>query len=164
MSPFSRVTTRSLLFVALAFVLAFAATPSAKADTMSLFNVSGMFSNGQQLSGQISVNSYGIITAYSLNLTGALNGASCSGFCSIAAGTFSMSSGTAAFAGLFLPSNSLFSLSFWGSRGITTLTTRLSWSAVAVPEEPALLQAMLVLLTLGLVFLSQKDRIASLRV
>ena len=90
MNLFSRVTKKSLLFVALALVLAFAATPSARADAMSLYNVSGMFSNGQQLSGQISVNSFGIVTAYSLNLSGASNTASCSGLCSIALGTFNM--------------------------------------------------------------------------
>jgi hypothetical protein len=164
MKVFSRVPMKSLLFVALALALAFAATPSARADAMSLYNVSGMFSNGQQLSGQISVNSFGIVTAYSLKLSGASNTASCSGLCSIALGTFNMGGSTAGFAGLFLPSSSVFTLSFGGLRGITTLTTNLSWSATAVPEEPALLQAMLVLLTLGLVFLSQKDRFASLRV
>ena len=163
MKVFSRVPMKSLLFVALALALAFAATPSARADAMSLYNVSGMFSNGQQLSGQISVNSFGIVTAYSLNLTGASNTASCSGLCSLALGTFNMGGGsTAGFAGLFLPSGSIFSLSLGGLK--LPLTTTVSWSATAVPEGPALLQAMLVLLTLGLVFLSKKDRFASLRV
>jgi hypothetical protein len=164
MSLVSRVTKRGLLFVALSFALVLAATPPAKADSMSLYNVSGMFSNGQQLSGQISVSSLGIVTAYSLNLSGASNSASCSGFCSIAAGQFNTSGGAATFAGVFLPSNSLFTLTYWGSRGLTTLTTSLSWSAKAVPEELSLLQAMIILLTLGLAFVSQKNRLASLRV
>jgi hypothetical protein len=135
MNLFSRETKKSLLFVALVLVLAFAATPSAKADAMSLYNVSGMFSNGQQLSGQISVNSFGIVTAYSLNLTGASNTASCSGLCSLALGTFNMGGSTAGFAGLCLPSNSVLSLSFGGLRGNTTLTTNLSWSATAFRKD-----------------------------
>ena len=162
MSLSSRVT-RGLLFVALVVGLAFAATPSAKADTMSLYNVSGLFSNGQTLSGQISVNNWGIVTNYALNLTGASNTASCSGFCSLALGTFNLASGNAGFAGLFAPSNSLFTLTFGGAR-ITTLTTKLSWSTTAVPEEPALLQVLLALFAMGLILLVKKDRLVSLRV
>ena len=162
MSLSSRVT-RGLLFVALVVGLAVAATPSAKADTMSLYNVSGLFSNGSQLSGQISVNNWGIVTKYSLHLTGASNTASCSGLCSLALGTFNLANGTAGFAGLFAPSNSLFALTFGGTR-ITTLTTRLSWSTTSVPEEPPLLQALLALFAMGLIVLTQKDRLVSLRV
>jgi hypothetical protein len=81
----------------------------------------------------------------------------------LALGTFNLASGTAGFAGLFAPSNSLFTLSFGGTR-ITTLTTRLSWSTTSVPEEPALLQVLLALLAMGLIVLFQKDRLVSLRV
>ena len=148
--------------MALGLVLALAATPSAKADTLSYFNVSGAFSNGQQLSGQISFNSFGIVTGYSLNLTGASNTLSCSGFCAVAGGIFNSASGNALFSGAFSTFGSLGTITFGNWWSPTTLTTKLSLSATSVPEEPALLQVMLVLLTLGLVFLSRRDRLATL--
>lgn len=160
MTVVSRVTKHSLLFLALAFVLAIAATPSAKADTISAYNVQGVFSNGMVLSGQISANSWGVVTSYALNLSSAFNTASCSGICNFASGTFNMAGGSASFNGLFLPSNSLFTLNFGGLFGKTMVTT-VSWSAVSVPEGPALLQAILALLTLGWFF--PRKRLAGLK-
>jgi hypothetical protein len=130
-----------LLASALAVVLV--ACTAARADSV-VYNVSGTFSNGQILTGQITWNStLSSATSSVLTLSGSTLNAVCSspqGGCGAVLagfwGTGNWSKSYEILLGGFLPKDSLFVLTLMNGSGIKILDTKLTWRVVAMPEEP----------------------------
>jgi len=141
---------------ALGFGLIVAASGTARADSIA-YNVFGTFSNGQQLSGQITWNTASSsVTNSTLSLSNSTFHAACSssvGGCGAVfagfwgAGTLSKS--YEVLAGAFLPNSSLFALTVTGSESIRIMATKVSWARVAVPEEPVIAELLIVLMGFG---------------
>jgi hypothetical protein len=137
----------------LAFGLIVVTSTPARADSIA-YNVLGTFSNGQQLSGQITWNtvSHSVISS-NLFLSGSTFSATCSSGCGAVfagfwgAGTLSKS--YEILVGAFLPNSSAFALTVTGRQGTQIFSTHASWAKVAVPEEPILSELLIVLMGLG---------------
>lgn len=148
--------TRFMVLWALGFGLIVAANGTARADSIA-YNVLGTFSNGQQLSGQITWNTaLNSVTNSTLSLSSSTFSASCSspsGGCGAVfagfwgAGTLSKS--YEILLGALRPSSSLFALTVAGSEGIRIMATNVSWARVAVPEESIISELLIVLVGFG---------------
>jgi hypothetical protein len=134
----------------------------AKADSVN-YNLSAIFSNGQQLTGQVVWDStLNLATGYSFNLSNATGTASCSsvwGLCSVVLNGFG-GSNPVILAGLLSPGSSVLYISnIW----TTFSASQINWSPVsaAVPEESALIELFCVMLTL--VFVGRRATIFGFR-
>jgi len=121
----------------------------ARADSIA-YNVVGTFSNGQQLSGQITWNTQlRSVSSSILSLSNSTFSALCTSGCGAVFtsfwGTGSLSKSHETLAGAFLPSGSLFTLTVVGG-GIRIMATNVSWAKVAVPEGPIISEMLIVLL------------------
>ena len=153
MSSLRCSTARFVKLLALGFLLIIAASGIAGADSIA-YNVLGTFTNGQQLSGQVTWNTAShSVTSSILLLSSSTFHATCgspSGGCGVVfagfwgAGTLSKAYET--LAGGFLPNTSIFALTVAGGQGIKIMTTNVSWARVAVPEESILTDLLIVLL------------------
>lgn len=132
------------LLWACGLVVLLAVSTTARADLI-IYNVSGAFSNGQQLTGQVTWNStLSTVTGSVLTLSGSTFNQTCTSGCGAVLmgfwGTGSLSKSYEILMGGLLPSNSLFALTVYTGRGykghdFKIIDTNLSWSRVAVPEE-----------------------------
>jgi hypothetical protein len=155
-----------VVLFALAFALTIVASGTARADSIA-YNVLGTFSNGQQLSGQITWNSASnAVTSSTLSLSSSTFNAACSSPSGGCGAVFAGFWGAGALAksyevllGAFLPSKSLFTLTVAGNVGIRIMATNVSWARVAVPEESIL--AELLILPMGFVWLVKSRVYAS---
>jgi hypothetical protein len=141
--------SRIVMLWALGFALILAVCGTVRADSIA-YNVSGTFSNGQQLSGQItwSTASHSVISSI-LTLSASTLSMACTSRCGAVFQTF-WGTGTLAnsheiLAGVFLPNTSLFTLKVTG-HGNQIMATNVSWARVAVPEEPISAELLIVLL------------------
>ncbi len=143
---------------ALGFGLMVAASGTARADSIA-YNVLGTFSNGQQLSGQITWNNTSnSITSSNLSLSSSSFNTSCSssaGGCGAVFagfwGTGTLAKSYEVLAGALLPNISLFALTVTSSQGIRIMAANVSWARVAMPEEPILAELLVVLMGLAVV-------------
>ena len=132
------------LLWACGLVVLLAVSTTARADSI-VYNVSGAFANGQQLTGQVTWNStLSTVTGSVLTLSGSTFNQSCTFGCGAVLkgfwGTGSLSKSYEILVGGLQPNNSLFALTVYTGRGFKgqdfkIFDTRLSWSRVAVPEE-----------------------------
>ena len=132
------------LLWACGLVVLLAVSTTARADLI-IYNVSGAFSNGQQLTGQVTWNStLSTVTGSVLTLSGSTFNQTCTSGCGAVLagfwGTGSLSKSSEILMGGLLPNNSLFALTVYTGRGykghdFKVIDTNLSWSRVAVPEE-----------------------------
>lgn len=153
MKTYLRLIPRCVVLFALAFGLVIVASGIARADSIA-YNVLGTFSNGQQLSGQITWNSASnSVTSSILSLSSSTFHATCSspsGGCGAVFASFwgagPLSKTYEALAGVFLPNTSPFALTVAGGQGIKIMATNVSWARVAVPEESILAALLIVLM------------------
>jgi hypothetical protein len=149
MDTLRRSFTRFVMLSAVGFGLVLATNGIARADSVA-YNVSGTFSNGQQLSGQITWNTASHSVSNSiLTLSSSTFNASCNGGCGAVFTSFwgagSLSNSYEILAGVFLPNTSLFTLTVVGG-GIRIMATNVSWARVVVPEAPIIVEMLIVLL------------------
>jgi hypothetical protein len=151
---------------ALGFGLVLLASGTARADSIA-YNVLGTFSNGQQLSGQITWDSASnSVTGSTLSLSSSTFNAACSSPSGGCGAVFAGFWGAGALAksyevllGTFLPNSSLFALT--GNAGIRIMATNVSWARVAVPERSILAELLIVLM--GFVWLVKSGALSQCR-
>jgi hypothetical protein len=168
MKTYHRSIPRCVVLFALAFGLVIVASGIARADSIA-YNVLGTFSNGQQLSGQITWNSASnSVTSSTLSLSSSTFSAACSSPSRGCGAVFAGFWGAGALAksyevllGAFLPHSSLFALTVAGNGGIRIMATNVSWARVAVPEESIL--AELLILLMGFVWLAKSGVVSRFR-
>jgi hypothetical protein len=149
MNTLRRSFTRRVVLWAVGVGLVLATNGTARADSVA-YNVSGTFSNGQRLNGQITWNTASHSVSNSiLTLSSSTFSASCNGGCGLVFnsfwGTGSLSNSYETLAGAFLPNSSIFTLTVVGG-GIRIMATNISWAKVAVPEGPIAAEMLIVLL------------------
>jgi hypothetical protein len=152
------------LFWACGLALLLAASTTAWANSLT-FKVSGTFGNGQQLTGQVTWDStLSTVTSSVLQLSGSTFNSVCSSSNGTCGGVWASFLGTGLFSGSEMlqgglrPNNSQFVLTLLNGSHAQKLHTKVSWSAVRVPEEPlgADLLVELAVLALGLRFLPKR--------
>src|SRR6266550_3755710 len=148
--------TRFVVLWAVGFGLVGGASRTAGADSIA-YNVFGTFSNGQQLSGQITWNdASNSVTDSNLSLSSSTFRATCSSAAGGCGAVFAGFRGAGALSksyeillGAFLPKSSLFALTVTGGESIQIMATNVSWARVAVPEESIIAELLIVLMGLG---------------
>src|SRR5262245_22542688 len=118
MNTLRRSFTRPVVLWAVGFGLVLATNGIARADSVA-YNVSGTFSNGQKLSGQITWNNTSrSVSSSILTLSSSTFNASCNAGCGVVFsnfwGTGGLSNSYETLAGLFLPNSSIFTLTVLG--------------------------------------------------
>jgi hypothetical protein len=149
------------MFWACGLAVLLAASTTAWANSLT-FNVSGTFGNGQQLTGQVTWDTtLSTVTSSVLQLSGSTFNSICSspnGSCGGVSASFlgtGLLSGFEMLQGGLLPKNSQFVLTLLNGSHTQKLHTKVSWSAVPVPEEP-LGADILAVLALGLGFFPKR--------
>jgi hypothetical protein len=148
------IGTPSKYSLLLAFGLAvlLAVSTTASADSI-VYNVSGTFSNYQQLTGQVTWNStLSTVTNSVLSLSDSTFNSACSSAKGGCGGVLAGFWGTGSFSNTYEilvgglgPKDSIFELTLVNGSGIKFLDTTLSWSRVAVPDEPLGADLLIVL-------------------
>lgn len=167
MSTLRCTFTRFVVLWALGMGLWVAASGTARADSIA-YNILGTFSNGQQLNGQITWNSaLNSVTSSALTLSNSTFTSACSSPAGGCGAVFTGFWGTGTLAksyeillGAFLPNSSIFALTVAGGEGIRIMATNVSWARVAVPEEPIIVELLVVLA--GLAWLLRSDALSKL--
>jgi hypothetical protein len=125
----------------------------AKADSVTSYDVSTTFSNGQQLSGVVSWDSTtGSASSYTLSLTGTSKSDSCSssGWTSCTnvwdayTGTGTYSNDSEWLTGYLTPTSPQFTLTVWGWGwgNYNSYCSNLTWTPVAMPEPSSMIELL----------------------
>jgi len=144
---------RLALLTAAVVFLGFAV--SAKADSIT-YDLSGIFSTGQKLSGSLVWDSgRDVVTSYFLTLNSMNNSASCKsgqGTCTFVNDLFSGPKSSTFLFGVLNPKDTVFGFFAWdGGQLLRLSTANVCWSPMSVPEGPVGPELLIVLAVLGVV-------------